>query len=146
MSDNPQEPREYDAVLGGDNPPPVDGAVLGGIEGVKRRFANKVVKVRVAALRDALNYGDAGLDLVIEALQDESPQIEDVAAELLSHREETKARFALLGYQLKLEPNNGHIYNKRALLQQELGNLESAITDFSEAVCRLEYKTAEIIY
>ncbi|MEL6459182.1 MAG: hypothetical protein AAFX46_18070 [Cyanobacteria bacterium J06636_27] len=57
----------YDAVLGGENPPLPDSVVLGGIEGVKRRFASKVVEVRIAALRDALNYGDAGLDLVIEA-------------------------------------------------------------------------------
>ncbi|MCJ8281386.1 MAG: tetratricopeptide repeat protein [Rivularia sp. ALOHA_DT_140] len=146
MSDNPQEPREYDAVLGGENPPPDDGAVLGGIEGVKRRLASDVVEARISALRDALNYADAGLDLVIKALQDESPQIEDVAVELLSDREESKARFALLAYQIKIEPNNGHIYNKRALLRQELGDLQSAIADFSEAVYRLEYKAAEILY
>ena len=146
MSDNPQEPREYDAVLGGENPPPIDGAVLGGIEGVKRRLASKVVEVRIAALREALNYANAGLDLVIEALDDESTLLKDAAVDLLSDREETKARFAMLAYQLKLEPNNGHIHNKRALLRQELGDLEGAIADFSEAVSRLEYKAAEILY
>lgn len=38
MSKNPNQPREYDAVLGGKTPPPVDGVVLGGLEGVKRRL------------------------------------------------------------------------------------------------------------
>ena len=123
MPENPQEPQEYDAVLGGKNPPPVDGAVLGGIEGVKHRLASEVVEVRVTALQDALNYGDAGLDLVIEGLEDESTLVKDVAVDLLSDREETKARFALFAYQLKLEPNNGQIYNKRALLRQELDDL-----------------------
>ena len=101
MPENPQEPREYDAVLGGENPPPVDGVVLGGIEGVKYRLASKVVEVRIAALRDALNYGDAGLDLVIEGLDDESTLLKDAAVDLLSDREETKARFAM-AQQLKL--------------------------------------------
>ncbi len=36
MSEN--QPREFDAVLGGGNQAPVDGVVLGGIEGVKRRW------------------------------------------------------------------------------------------------------------
>lgn len=35
MSENSQNPREYDAVLGGNSPPPIDGAVLGVIEGVR---------------------------------------------------------------------------------------------------------------
>ena len=35
MTNNQNQPREYDAVLGGQSPPPVEGAILGGIEGVK---------------------------------------------------------------------------------------------------------------
>lgn len=141
MSDNPQEPREYDAVLGGDNPPPVDGAVLGGIEGVKRRFASKVVKARVAALRDALNYGDAGLDLVIKALQDESILVKSAAIKLLRVRSaairllniktERKVQLALLLYSI---PTNSEGYNKRGLQRQKLGDLEGAIADFSRAI------------
>lgn len=40
MSENPNQPREYDVVLGGKNPPPVDGVVLGGLAGAKQRFAS----------------------------------------------------------------------------------------------------------
>jgi hypothetical protein len=43
----------------------VSDAVLGGIEGVKRRLASAVVEQRIAALTKALKYGQAGLDLVI---------------------------------------------------------------------------------
>ncbi|MEG3843491.1 type II toxin-antitoxin system HicA family toxin [Microcoleus sp. herbarium14] len=67
-------PREYDAVLGGQNQPPIGAAVLGGIPGVKSRLASTILSVRIAALSEALKYGNAGLDLVVSALQDESMQ------------------------------------------------------------------------
>jgi hypothetical protein len=70
------QPREYDAVLGSNNntAAPTD-AVLGGIEGVKRQIALGNIESRIIALSQALNYGEAGLDVVIEALQDRSKQI-----------------------------------------------------------------------
>ncbi len=61
MSDNQNEPREYDAVRGGQNSIPVNAAVLGGIPGVKSRLASPIVEVRIAALSEALKYGEAGL-------------------------------------------------------------------------------------
>ncbi|MFB2979463.1 hypothetical protein [Microseira sp. BLCC-F43] len=72
MADNPNQPKEYDAVLGGQNPPPIDAAVLGGIAGVKKRLASRVLEVRIAALSDAIKYGEKSLYLVLQALQDES--------------------------------------------------------------------------
>ena len=36
MANDLNLPREFDAVLGGHSPPPVEGAILGGIEGVKQ--------------------------------------------------------------------------------------------------------------
>ena len=80
MSD---QPREYDAVLGGGNQPPIYGAVLGGIEGVKRRLANPDVKVQIAGLYQALNYGDAGFDLIIKALRYSSERVQVAAYKLL---------------------------------------------------------------
>lgn len=56
MTNNQNEPREFDAVLGGEAPPPVQDAVLGGIEGVRKRLVNPDVEIRVAAVQDALNY------------------------------------------------------------------------------------------
>ncbi len=95
MSEN--QPREYDAVLGG-NQAPVDGVVLGGIEGVKRRLANSDVKARVAGLYQALNYGDAGLDLIIQALWNDVRQVRTIAYSLLEEREEIAAKQTVKQY------------------------------------------------
>lgn len=98
MNNNPNQPRDYDAVLGGQTPPPVQGVVLGGIEGVKRRLASPTVEARIAALSEALNYGEAGLDLVIKTLQDSSEQVQRSAASLLRKKGGFKAKQALLEY------------------------------------------------
>ena len=98
MAEN-QQPGKYDAVLGGKNPPPIYGSVLGGIECVKRRLSNPVVDVKLAALSDALNYQEAGLDLVIQALQNKSKRLERHAYKLLKKRKETQVKQALEHYQ-----------------------------------------------
>lgn len=76
-------PEEYDAVLGGDNPAPASAGVLGGIVGVKRRLLSKVVEHRILALSEALNYGEQGLVLVIQALNDDCQEIYLAAYNLL---------------------------------------------------------------
>lgn len=81
---NPQQPREYDAVLGGNSPSLEGAAVLGGIEGVKLRLQNPDAKVRIAALEQAVNYGEQGLDLVIAGLKDESWDIQNAAYLILN--------------------------------------------------------------
>jgi formylglycine-generating enzyme required for sulfatase activity len=88
MTENPNQPREYDAVLGGESQVPFGAAVLGGIPGVKSRLASPIVDVRIAALSEALKYGDPGLDLIIGALQDESIQVKLTAYSLLKDRDE----------------------------------------------------------
>jgi hypothetical protein len=72
---HPPQPRSDDAVLGGAAPLPVGGVVLGGLQGVKRRLAAAAVEERVAALKEALQYGEAGLELVMLGLEDESQQV-----------------------------------------------------------------------
>jgi hypothetical protein len=94
MNNNPNQPREFDAVIGGDAPD--NRAVLGGIAGVKSRLKSGNFEVQAAALADALNYADAGLDVLIDALQDASPKIHKIAVELLQETEE-KGKQALLG-------------------------------------------------
>ena len=98
MSDNPNQPRVDDAVLGGQVPIPRDSAILGGIEGVKRRLASAVEQQRIAALSDALKYGEAGLDLVIQVLQNESWLVESAAYGLLRERAEPRVKQALQQY------------------------------------------------
>lgn len=85
--------------MGGQSPPPIHGAVLGGIEGVKRRLSNPVVDVKLAALTDALNYQEAGLELVIQALRWEPKKIQRHAYKLLRRRKETQVKQALEHYQ-----------------------------------------------
>ncbi|MCU0542047.1 MAG: WD40 repeat domain-containing protein [Oscillatoriaceae cyanobacterium Prado104] len=90
MPDSSDRPQEYDAVLGGHTPIPEGRAILGGIEGVKSRLASAIEEQRIAALSESLKYGDAGLDLVIGALQDESIQVEKTAYLLLRERAVTE--------------------------------------------------------
>ncbi|MEM7714276.1 MAG: hypothetical protein AAF349_12000 [Cyanobacteria bacterium P01_A01_bin.68] len=78
---NQNQPREFDVVLGGENPAPITGVVLGGIEGVKRRLESEIERVRIVALRDALNYENEGFDLVIETLKKSS---EDMHYDIIS--------------------------------------------------------------
>ncbi|MFN7662042.1 MAG: formylglycine-generating enzyme family protein, partial [Dolichospermum sp.] len=89
---NPQQPGKYDAVLGGNSPSIEGAAVLGGIEGVKLRLQNPDAKVRIAALEQAVNYGEQGLDLVIAGLKDESCDVQNAAYLILSDITETKVK------------------------------------------------------
>ena len=97
-NNNPNQPRKDDVVLGGHTPPPVDGVVLGGIEGVKMRLASAAFEQRVAALSEAIQYGEAGLDLVIQGLQDESRQVKFAAYSLLKERQEPRVKQQLRKY------------------------------------------------
>ncbi|MGB3638132.1 MAG: hypothetical protein WBA39_11240 [Rivularia sp. (in: cyanobacteria)] len=92
MTNNSQSPREYDAVLGGNSPPPIYGAVLGGIEGLKGRLETGNKQQRVESLADALKYADAGIDLLIEALDDGEIEIRAKAFQLLQDVDSEKVK------------------------------------------------------
>lgn len=92
------QPAADDAVLGGQNQALVSDAVLGGIEGVKRRLASTVVEQRIAALKDALKYNQAGLNLVISALNNESKSVAQAAYFLLRDSSDLIAQQALQEY------------------------------------------------
>ena len=89
---NPQQPQEYDAVLGGNSPSLEGAAVLGGIEGVKLRLQNPDAQLRIAALEQAVNYGEQGLDLVIAGLKDKSWDIQNTAYLILNSRTEPRIK------------------------------------------------------
>ncbi|QOV21398.1 GUN4 domain-containing protein [Anabaenopsis elenkinii] len=95
MTNNQQQPGEYDAVLGGELPAPEFAAVLGGMEGVIFRFSNPNPQVRILGIAQAFNYGEQGLDFLIQALNDESPKVQYAAYSLLQSRTEAKAKEAL---------------------------------------------------
>jgi hypothetical protein len=98
MSTEENQPRDFDAVLGGETLPPLQGVVLGGIEGVKRRLASPIVQARIDAVKEALQYGDEGLGLVISALQDKSPQVKNSTYLLLRERTELQITQAIKIY------------------------------------------------
>ncbi len=58
----PNQPREYDVTLGGQNP--CNAAVLGGLEGVKQRLTSDDIMQSTQALIDAVQYGAEGKALV----------------------------------------------------------------------------------
>lgn len=95
---NPNKPRDYDVVLGRQASASVSSAVLGGVEGFKQRLANPSLALREAALQEALQYGQVGLDTVIQALSDESVQIQQSAYALLQKLALPKAKQALREY------------------------------------------------
>jgi len=99
MSKNSNRPRVYDAVLGGQEKAPHGAVVLGGIEGVKRRLANPVVEQKIVALEEALKYGDAGLKLVILALEDKLWKVRQAAYLLLVNQQDSAVQQALQEYQ-----------------------------------------------
>jgi hypothetical protein len=98
MPDNPNQPKPYDAVIGGQNPPPSNGAVLGGLQGVKTRIANASLEIRKGGIREALKYGQDGLELAIQALEDPAEEVQWFAYLLLKTRSETSIRNALQDY------------------------------------------------
>ncbi len=87
-----QRPQNFDAVLGNQTQIANGSVVLGGIEGVKIRLNSENIQVITLALKDAINYGDAGLNLVIKYLDDLESQIVDAAYELLKDRSEPFVR------------------------------------------------------
>jgi hypothetical protein len=83
-----ERPQNFDAILGNQTPIANGSLILGGIEGVKARLNSEHIHVIILALKDAINYGDAGLHLVIQYLENPESQIVDAAYELLKYRSE----------------------------------------------------------
>jgi hypothetical protein len=61
-------------------------------------LASPIVEVKIAALSEALKYGDAGLDLIIGVLQDESMPVKFTAYSLLKDRDEPSIKEQLQKY------------------------------------------------
>ncbi len=97
MNNNQNQPGEFDAVLGGEAQKPNYAVVLGGIEGVKNRLNSEDYEVRIAALEDALKYGDEGVNLIIKALDEPSEEIHKRAIWLL-RKAGIQGKQALLDY------------------------------------------------
>ena len=97
MSPSPQ-PQNFDAVRGGQPTLPLTALVLGGLVGLRQRFASPMVDQRLAAIAAAPTYGSPGLNLVIAALRDESLRVQRAAYWQLQTWPDPDADLALQQY------------------------------------------------
>lgn len=98
MLENGDRPKPYDAVRGGQLPPPVGAVVLGGLAGVQHRLSSSVSEHRIAALKETFNYGDAGLKIIIKICQSETGEVQQAACELLRQKLREIATEKLLAF------------------------------------------------
>lgn len=103
-----KKPKRYDVVLGGSNPPSIDGLVLGGIEGSKLRFAKaNSDEDKIGILKDASKSGEVGEDWLFEILHTETGETQWIAAVMLS--EIANQPYQRLFYQPERESNQNQI-------------------------------------
>jgi hypothetical protein len=91
----PIEPNANDVVLGGQQAPPIDAAVLGGDAGLPRRFPQLPLAEQQASISTLVAYGEAGLQQVINCLQSPSVALRRMAHTLLQMRSEPIAQQAI---------------------------------------------------
>ncbi|MBE9115434.1 hypothetical protein IQ249_05920 [Lusitaniella coriacea LEGE 07157] len=96
MANSSNSPKAHDAVLGGQSPPPVDGVTLGGIEGLRQRFAVGNCEQKIKMLPTALNYGEAGIDFLIEVLNDPTLRVRATAYNVLQDADIEQAKSEIL--------------------------------------------------
>jgi COMPASS component SWD3 len=97
MNDSNQ-PTKYDAVQGGQAPPLINTAVLGGIQGVEKRLGTGLPEYQIAALNDALNYEEAGLNVILKSLEYTQGKVKLLAYSHLRNRSESWIKEALKAY------------------------------------------------
>ena len=89
----PQNPGEFDAVLGGSNLAPEGAAVLGGIQGLLIHYQDPNPHNRIEIIQQALNYGKKGTDFLLEVMKnDDSWEVKDMAYELLLSKDRELAK------------------------------------------------------
>ncbi|MFN6479834.1 hypothetical protein [Nostoc sp. DedQUE07] len=76
----------------------VNNTILGAIERVKQLLAYGKFEQKIDALLDAFEYGEAGLDLIIQALENSEVDVQEAAYWLLLESAEPRAKLALQAY------------------------------------------------
>ncbi|VEP13183.1 Pentapeptide repeat family protein [Hyella patelloides LEGE 07179] len=133
MMNEERKPQEYDVVLGGNNSPPLDGLVLGGIEGVKRRFdkANSE-EDKITLLKEALKYSEVGEDWLFEILETKTGDILWESFNLLWKIFDDNQRQQLIKYFPKLIKDDVHKWNIWRIDNPNI-QLDLSNTDFYKA-------------
>lgn len=101
-------PHESDLILGGQNPPPMDAVILGGLAGIKQRLESESIAERLQALNNAIDYGDKAIDLLIQSLSDSADEVSQLSYKLLCGRLEKTAQnklFRILSGDPKSKPH-----------------------------------------
>ncbi len=141
MLDNHDQPKPYDAVRGGQLPPPVGGVVLGGLAGVKHRLSSSVSEHRIAALRETLNYGDAGLKIVINICQSETGPVQRAACDLLRQRLNSIAREKLQAFVASSSDSEAKVHSSEKILKHSSGAVSEKNYDRQMSEAQLIFET-----
>ncbi|MDH6105144.1 tetratricopeptide repeat protein, partial [Anabaenopsis tanganyikae CS-531] len=154
---NEPQPGEFDVVLGGTGNAPEFAAVLGGIQGIQQKYNNPDPKVRINAISQALNYGDEGVNLLLQALTtDESVDVKNAAYNLLSSKygkliesvtayqpektvtssqsQDTRTGNSNQVDSVALDPNDTDAYINRGNVFYDQGEWELALADYNQAI------------
>jgi len=97
MTANSNQPNPNDAVLGGQGFP-LNSGVPSGLEGVKQRLTSESEEIRMAALDEALNYGQPGKDVLRQVVKNETGDLQLIAYNLLSEQVDKKEKQELQSY------------------------------------------------
>ncbi len=141
MLENHDQPKPYDAVRGGQLPPPVGGVVLGGLAGVKHRLSSSVNEHRIAALRETLNYGDAGLKIVIKICQSETGPVQRAACDLLRQRLNSIAREKLQAFVASSSDSEAELDRAEKILKHSSGAVSEKNYDRQMSEAQLIFET-----
>ena len=139
--ENLDQPKPYDAVRGGQLPPPVGGVVLGGLAGVKHRLSSSVSEHRIAALRETLNYGDAGLKIVIQICQSETGPVQRAACDLLRKRLTSIARDKLQAFVASCVDSKSEVDSTEKILKHSSGAVSEKNYDRQLLEAQLIFET-----
>lgn len=133
-----QQPDNTDAVLGGQSLP--NSLILGGIEGLRQQFKFASSDQKMELLTDTLNYDAAGIDLLIDLLNDAELKVRVTAYELLALIDSEKATNAIVKG-LRLNPGDQiyHVYES-LVAYNCCWNAYEVITEFEGWLVR-EYGT-----
>jgi hypothetical protein len=85
-SPDSQIPQASDATLGGQNPAPQQSGILGGLDGIRQKLKSDDLSIRLEALGQALDYGEAGRVCLQEAANDGSRVVRNRAQWLLRQK------------------------------------------------------------
>ncbi|MEG4208992.1 PspA/IM30 family protein [Microcoleus sp. S13_B4] len=141
MLENRDQPKPYDAVRGGQLPPPVGGVVLGGLAGVKHRLSSSVSEHRIAALTETLNYGDAGLKIVIKICQSETGPVQRAACDLLRKKLSSIAREKLQAFVTSSSDTEAEVDSTQKILEHSSGAVSEKNYDRQMSEAQLIFET-----